>query len=70
MEEQLTNLKNFLIALPHRNNVIHERAVAVDAIMHYIEALFGELTATEAANLDNLLNHFFYALEDEYGRII
>lgn len=70
MEEHLTNLKDFLTTLPRRNCVEHERAVAIDAIVEYIEALFGTLTANEAIKLNSLLNHFFYALEDEYGRTI
>lgn len=70
MEEHLTNLKNFLTTLPRRNCVEHERAVAINAIIKYIEALFGTLTATEAKKLDDLFNNFFYVFEDKYGRTI
>lgn len=70
MEAQLTNLKNFLTTLPHRNNIEHERAMTLEAIMKYIEALFGTLTATEYIKLRNLLNDLFKALEGEYGRTV
>ena len=67
MNLQLTNLQKFLSQLTPYNNVDKQRQAAIQALINYIEALYGHLSAQEAVKLEKLLYQFLRSIEDNYG---
>ena len=67
MNPQLTNLQKFLEQLTPYNNVDRQRRVAIGALIDYVEALYGGLSAEEKIKLQKLLYQYFRSVEDNYG---
>lgn len=67
MNPQLTNLQKFLEQLTPYNNVDKQRETAIGALIDYIEALYGGLSAEEEIKLQRLLHQYFKTVEANYG---
>lgn len=67
MNPQLTNLQKFLKQLTPHNNVDRQREIAICALMDYIGALYGGLSAEEETKLQKLLHQYFKTVEANYG---
>ena len=67
MNIHLTNLQKFLSQLTPYNNVDKWRQAAIDALIKYIEALYGHLSALEIGQLERLLYQLLKSIEDNYG---
>ena len=67
MNPHLTKLQDFLSQLTPRNDITKERNAAIDALITYIEALYGPLKKSEESQLQGLLYQFFKSIEAELG---
>lgn len=67
MNEHLTNLQKFLSQLTPYNNVDKQRQIAINALINYVEALYGHLSAQEGVKLEKLLYQLLRSIEDNYG---
>lgn len=67
METHLTNLQKFLSQLTPYNNVDKQRQTAIDALIEYIEALYGQLSAEEGVKLEKLLYQLLRSIENNMG---